>query len=53
MESNGVLSFGDPITGRFKACYDKHRESIDYLCQYGDRIQRANASLIRDIALQE
>ena len=52
MQSGEKLNFGEQITESFKNLYNEKKETIEYLCKFGTPIERAKASLIKDVALQ-
>lgn len=51
MQSDGNLNFGTQITESFKKLYNEKKETIEYLCKFGTPVEKAKASLIRDVAL--
>jgi hypothetical protein len=51
-ESQEGSRFSTQITESFKKVYSEKKETIEYLCKFGSPIEKAKASLIRDIALR-
>ena len=48
---NKELDFGESITKIFKESYKKREKEIEFLCKFGSPLQRAKATLIRDVVL--
>ena len=46
-----MQDLGEAVTELFKNRYAQQQETIEYLCKFGSPMEKAKASLIRDIAL--
>lgn len=51
-ETHADLGFGTQITKSFKKVYFEKKETVEYLLKYGSPMERAKASLIKEVALQ-
>lgn len=45
-----MIKVNDQVQESFKKLYKEKRETIEYACKFGNPTERANASLIKDIA---
>jgi hypothetical protein len=43
--------FSPQVIELFRKTYNEKKETIEYKCKFGSPIERAKASLIRDVAL--
>lgn len=47
-----TLDLGESVRRLFKESYIKRKNEIEFLCKFGSPLQKAKASLIRDVALR-
>ena len=52
MQSCEQINFCAQVVEGFKRLYSEKKETIEYMCKFGTPIEKAKATLIRDIALQ-
>jgi hypothetical protein len=51
MQEVESINFGEAVTKLFKESYARRKNEVDFLCKFGSPLQKAKATLIRDIAL--